>query len=107
LVHFVPAKEQVLAAQQWQAELRAEGDHIVLRLHADHLVRAAWVAFEGIDATLDDNAFDLLPGETRALIVRSTAALPALRAALRVQTLGDVLHPALPPQDTASPTRTR
>lgn len=107
LVHFVPAKQQALAAQQWQAELRAEGGHIVLRLHADHLVRAAWVAFEGIDARLDDNAFDLLPGETRALIVRSTADLPALRAALRVQTLGDVLHPALPPQDAASPTRTR
>lgn len=107
LVHFVPPKQQALAAGQWQAELRAEGDHAVLRLHATQLVRAAWVAFEGIDATLDDNAFDLLPGETRELTVRSSADLPALRAALRVQTLGDVLHPASLPHATASPTRTR
>ena len=53
-MHFVPAKQQALAANQWQAELRAEGDHAVLRLHANQLVRAAWIAFEGIDATLDD-----------------------------------------------------
>ncbi|QNN45397.1 glycoside hydrolase family 2 protein [Thermomonas brevis] len=107
LVHFVPAKEQALAAHQWQAELRTEGDHAVLRLHANQLVRAAWIAFDGLDAVIDDNAIDLLPGETRELAVRSSADLPALRAALRVQTLGDVLHSASLPRDTASPTRTR
>jgi len=107
LVHFVPAKAQALVAHQWQADLRAEGDHAVLRLHANQLVRAAWIAFDGLDAVIDDNAFDLLPGETRELTVRSSADLPALRAALRVQTLGDVLHPASLPRDTASPTRTR
>jgi beta-mannosidase len=107
LVHFVPAKEQALAAHRWQADLRAEGDHAVLRLHANQLVRAAWIAFDGLDAVIDDNAFDLLPGETRELAVRGSADLPALRAALRVQTLGDVLHPASLPRDNASPTRTR
>lgn len=107
LVHFVPAKDQALAAGQLQAELRAEGDHAVLRLHAGQLVRATWIAFDGLDAELEDNAFDLLPGETRELAVRSRAGLPALRAALRVQTLGDVLHPSAVSPDPASPTRTR
>lgn len=107
LVHFVPAKDQALAAGQLQAELRAESDHAVLRLHAGQLVRATWIAFDGLDAELEDNAFDLLPGETRELAVRSRAGLPALRAALRVQTLGDVLHPSAVSPDPASPTRTR
>jgi len=93
LVHFVPAREQALAAGQLQGGLRAEGDHFRLSLQARGLVRAVWIDFGDVAANVEDNAFDLLPGETRALVVRSGADLPTLRAALHLQTLGDTLHP--------------
>ena len=93
LVHFVPAKEQALSPAEWQATWHEKDGQAVLRLHADTLVRALWLDFPGIDAEPEDNAFDLLPGETRELVVRSPANLEALRAALVVQTLGDSLHP--------------
>jgi len=92
LVHFVPAKEQALAAGQLQAVLRADGDRYRLRLQARGLVRAVWIDFGDVAAEPEDNAFDLLPGETRELVVRSRADLPTLRAALQLRTLGDTLH---------------
>ena len=108
LVHFVPARAQALAANQLRAELGADGDGYRLRLHAAGLVRAVWVDFGDSGADVDDNAFDLLPGETRDLRVRARANLDALRAALRLRTLGDTLHPtSVPPQDPASTPRTR
>jgi beta-mannosidase len=97
LVHFVPAKEQALAAGQLQAVLRADGDRYRLRLQARGLVRAVWIDFGDVAAEPEDNAFDLLPGETRELVVRSRADLPTLRAALQLRTLGDTLHvPSVP-----------
>src|SRR5690606_16976571 len=91
LVYFTAAKEQALAAGQLQTELRAAGDHYVLRLRSNALVRAVWIGFDQNLVSVEDNAFDLLPGQTRELVVRSAADLATLRKALRVQTLGDTL----------------
>lgn len=91
LVYFTAAKDQALAAGQLQTELRAAGDHHVLRLRSAGLVRGIWIGFDQNLASVEDNAFDLLPGQTRELVVRSVADLPALRKALQLQTLGDTL----------------
>ncbi|WP_269789876.1 glycoside hydrolase family 2 protein [Stenotrophomonas sp. Iso1] len=103
IVYFAAAKEQLLAADQVQAELQTEGDHYRLRLNSRSLARALWIDFGNADAHVEDNAFDLLPGQPYDVVVRSRAGLSTLRAALRLQTLGDALHsnPA-PSQDNAS-----
>lgn len=91
LVYFSAAKDQALAAGQLHSELRAQGDHYVLLLRSAGLVRGIWIGFKGNPASVQDNAFDLLPGQSRELVVRSAADLATLRKALRVQTLGDTL----------------
>jgi beta-mannosidase len=91
LVYFTAAKDQALAADQLQTELRAQGDHHVLRLRSAGLVRGIWIGFDGNLASVQDNAFDLLPGQSRELVVRGDADLATLRKALQVQTLGDTL----------------
>jgi beta-mannosidase len=91
LVYFSAAKEQLLSADQLKVELRAQGDHHVLRLRGNALVRAVWIGFDHNIGSIEDNAFDLLPGQTRELVVRSDADLATLRKALQVQTLGDTL----------------
>ena len=103
LVYFVAAKQQLLQPDQLQHVLRAEGDHYVLHVQATGLVRALWLDFGGTAAAVEDNAFDLLPGQARELVVRSKADLPTLRTALHLQTLGDTLqsHPVAS-QDNAS-----
>jgi beta-mannosidase len=103
IVYFAAAKEQRLAADQVHGELQAEGDHYRLRLSSRSLARALWIDFNTVDARVEDNAFDLLPGQPHDVVVRSRADLSTLRAALRLRTLGDALHsnPA-PSQDNAS-----
>ncbi|MEG3122723.1 beta-mannosidase [Sphingomonas sp. GB1N7] len=64
---------------------RWDGDR--LTLGATRLARAVWIDFPGLDATPSDNAFDLLPGETRTVTVSSTASATALTRALTVRTL--------------------
>ena len=103
LVYFVAAKQQALQPAQLRSELRAEGDHYLLQLHADKLVRGIWIGFDNANASVEDNAFDLLPGQSRTLIVRSTAPLSTLRTALHLQTLGDTLQSRpVASQDNAS-----
>lgn len=103
IVYFAAAKEQALVADQLHAELQAEGDHYRLHLSSRSLARALWIDFSTVDARVEDNAFDLLPGQPHDVVVRSRADLSTLRAALRLRTLGDALHsnPA-PSQDNAS-----
>ncbi|MBW8375070.1 glycoside hydrolase family 2 protein [Stenotrophomonas sp.] len=89
VVYFVPAKALALSPARIDAELRADGDGYVLTLRSSTLVRALWVAFDGVDATLDDNALDLVPGETVTIRLRSEADLDTLRDALRFTSLAD------------------
>lgn len=62
-----------------------------LTLSSDVLARDVWVSFGAVDAELSDNAFDLLPGETVTLTVKSKASPDALRRNLAVQDLATVM----------------
>ena len=90
VVSFVEARDQALQADQLQASLQGEGDQLEVVLQARGLVRAAWIDFGPHGVVLEDNLLDLLPGERRVLRVRSDRDAATLRAALRVQTLGDI-----------------
>ncbi len=94
IVYFAAAKNQVLSVTPVQAELTAEGDHYRLRLSSATLARALWIDFGTAAAQLDDNALDVLPGHPHDVVVRSRADLSTLRAALRLNHLGQVLHAA-------------
>ncbi|WP_313218188.1 glycoside hydrolase family 2 protein [Stenotrophomonas sp.] len=95
VVYFVPAKALALSLATIDAELRADGNGngngngYVLTLRSPKLVRALWIDFDGVDAALDDNALDLVPGETVTIRLRSEADLDTLRDALRFTSLAD------------------
>jgi len=89
VVYFAPAKALALSPAKIDSTLRADGDGAVLTLRAPKLVRALWIDFDGVDATLDDNALDLVPGETVTIRLRSKADLPTLRRTLRLTSLAD------------------
>lgn len=89
VVYFVPAKALALSRPAIDSALRADGDGYVLTLRSPTLVRALWIAFDGLDATLDDNALDLVPGETVTIRLRADADLATLQKALRLTSLVD------------------
>jgi beta-mannosidase len=53
------------------------------------LARSVYLAFGDLDAESSDNYFDVLPGETVAVSVRSSASLDAVKAQLKVVSLTD------------------
>lgn len=89
VVYFAPAKALALSPAKIDSTLRADGKGAVLTLRAPKLMRALWIDFDGVDATLDDNALDLVPGETVTIHLRSEADLPTLRRTLRLTSLAD------------------
>lgn len=89
VVYFAPAKALALSPAKIDSTLRADGEGAVLTLRAPKLMRALWIDFDGVDATLDDNALDLVPGETVTIHLRSEADLPTLRRTLRLTSLAD------------------
>ncbi|WP_330162964.1 glycoside hydrolase family 2 protein, partial [Xanthomonas translucens] len=91
LVFFDAAKHLHLPSPDIRTELRADGDGYALTLTSTTLAREVWLAFGDLDATLSDNAFDLLPGEPLSVHVRSSATLEQLRSALKVRDLAETL----------------
>ncbi|NEL80252.1 MAG: glycoside hydrolase family 2 protein, partial [Xanthomonas perforans] len=63
VVFFAPAKQLALPAARIDSQWRADGDGYALTLSSNTLAREVWLSFGDVDATLSDNAFDLLPGE--------------------------------------------
>ncbi len=86
LVSQVPPKAMALP----DPGLRVQWEGNRLTVTASKLARGVWIDFGKYDATLSDNAFDLLPGEKAALRVTSKASPAELRRAMTIRTLAGV-----------------
>jgi beta-mannosidase len=53
------------------------------------LARSVYLSFGNLDVKLSDNYFDILPGETAEISVKSKASLEAIKAQLKVVSLTD------------------
>jgi beta-mannosidase len=93
VVYFEPARAMSLPPPGVHPEVHFDGDsgpgNYWIELSADHLARAVWMDFGDLDVELEDNAFDLLPGEHRRIALRSAAPLDRLRSQLSIRTLHD------------------
>ncbi len=89
---FAAPKALTLPDPGLRVTLAPDGRH--LTVSAQRFAREVWITFGKWHARLSDNAFDLLPGESRTLAVRSNAAAAALRQALRVRSLYGQAQPA-------------
>ncbi|QNK00116.1 beta-mannosidase [Dyella telluris] len=98
LLYFGLAKTLDLPKQPGlHADWVSDGDKTVLRVSAKQLARGVWIDFGKLDATLSNNAFDLLPGEHVDIAVDSKADLAALKSALKLTSLVDAVKPEATP----------
>ena len=72
--------------------IRANGAYEV-RLSSKVLARDVYVTFGDHDAKFSDNYIDLLPGESLAIAVHSTASLAELQSSMKVVSLVDAIEP--------------
>jgi beta-mannosidase len=91
LLYFGKAKDLDLPDPGLRATLSADGHSVTVS--AQRLAREVWIDFGDHDAQLSDNAFDLLPGESRTLQVTSSADADTLRQALQVRSLYGATKP--------------
>jgi beta-mannosidase len=94
LIYLAPVREIRLPAAALKAEISGSNGNYLVRVTAPVLARSVFVSFGELDATLGDNYFDLLPGETAEISVRSAATLEQLRAQMKVISLADAFDPS-------------
>jgi beta-mannosidase len=63
------------------------GEDYTLTLKSTQLARSVYLSFGDLDASASDNYFDLLPGESVAVTLKSSASLDQLRSSLKVTSL--------------------
>jgi beta-mannosidase len=93
LLYLVPTKQVHLPEAHIKAELTQAGNEYHLKLTSPVLARSVYVTFGDASPELSDNYFDVLPGETVDLVVKSSQSLDQLRAALKVVSLADAFAP--------------
>lgn len=87
LLYFAPARELRLPDPALTGTLVASHEGIQLTVRAKRFARGVWIDFGSLDATPADNAFDLLPGESKVIAVKSAARIDTLRGALHLRSL--------------------
>ena len=95
IVYFRVARELKLPQAKVTAHFTKDAQGLELTLHADALARDVWVSFGDQDAMLADNAFTLLPGETRTIALKSVADAAALQSGLHIETLDAATLPGM------------
>jgi beta-mannosidase len=89
LIYLVPTKQVHLPEAHMSTELTQAADGFHLKLSTPVLARSVYVTFGAASAEVSDNYFDLLPGETVDVVVKSRESMDRLKANLHVVSLAD------------------
>lgn len=89
LVYLLPTKQVQLIPAALKVEISSTDGSYKIRVSSPVLARSVYLSFGDLEVNLSDNYFDLLPGETREIDVKTRAALSDLKAQLKVISLTD------------------
>ena len=70
-----------------EAILSPAGKDYTITLQSPQLARSVYISFGDLDVESSDNYFDLLPGESATVTLKSSATIDQLRGALRIISL--------------------
>ncbi len=93
LVYLAPTVQIHLPSASLKTELMKSNDSYRLKVSSPVLARSVYISFGQIDAEVSDNYFDLLPGKSAEVTIRTQANEAVLRAALKVISLVDAFAP--------------
>ncbi|HVZ18493.1 MAG TPA: glycoside hydrolase family 2 protein, partial [Terriglobales bacterium] len=93
LIYLAPTVEIHLPVAPLKTELTKVADGYKVRVTSPVLARSVYVSFGNVDAETSDNYFNLLPGQTVEITVKSQADESSLRSAMKVISLVDAFSP--------------
>ena len=96
IVYFKPVKDLVLPSPAIQMTLRSDGEGGLLTLTPDALVKNLYLSLDAADGVFSDNYFDILPGETVKVRVKSALGPKALDARLKQLHMADISDVVVP-----------
>ena len=89
LIYIAPTKEIHLPAASLKVETSGAPGKYVVRVASPVLARSVYLSFGKLDAEPSDNYFNILPGESVAVTVKTRASAEELKASLKVVSLVD------------------
>jgi beta-mannosidase len=89
LIYLAPVKEVHLKPAVLKMDATGGNRSYKIRITSPALARSVYLSFGNLDVEVSDNYFDLLPGETVEIAIKSGAALEALKAQMKVISLTD------------------
>jgi beta-mannosidase len=88
-IYFDHVRNLRLSAVNIETAWNSENGRAMLTLRSSSLARNVWIGFDGLDAQLSDNSFDLLPGIPVTVEVKGPATRATLEHSLKVTSLRD------------------
>ncbi|HET9696459.1 MAG TPA: glycoside hydrolase family 2 protein [Terriglobales bacterium] len=101
LVYLVPTVQVHLPAAPLKSELTKRTDGYHLRVTSPVLARSVYVNLQGLDADYSDNYFDLLPGQSAEIVIKTSAPEDRVRGALKVISLAEAFDSTATPKPGA------
>ena len=92
LVYLAPTVQILLPPAPLTTELTKSGQEYGLKVSSPVLARSVYVSFGDIDADVSDNYFDLLPGQSASITIKTQANEDTLRRELKVISLVDAFN---------------
>jgi beta-mannosidase len=89
IIYLAPTVEIHLPPAPLKTELTKTADSYTLKVSSPVLARSTYVSVDGIDADYSDNYFDILPGQTVEISIKTSAPEDKVRAGLKVTSLVD------------------
>jgi beta-mannosidase len=94
IIYLAPTFEVHLPPAPLKTELTKQADGYHVKVTSPVLARDVYVSFGNLDADVSDNYFDLLPGQTAEVVIKTNADENALRSNMKVISLVDAFPTA-------------
>jgi beta-mannosidase len=92
LTYLAPVKEVHLKPAALKVDLSTATGKFRVQVTSPVLARSVYLSFGNLDVKVADNYFDVLPGESIAIMAESKASLDEVKAQMRVMSLADAFN---------------
>jgi len=91
-LYFAPVKSLPLELPEITYTVQRAGKAFWLTVHSYRLAKNIWLDTKGVECDFSDNYFDLLPGESRTVLVRPAIPILGLDDKLHIRSMNDLIN---------------